>query len=161
MSNIPMQTEGEPRNNARRNPRGEVRFRFQPVRPRRTPKTISTISVPMPPALPRITRLMALAIHLEELQQQCPSLERTELARRGGVSPTRITQILNLLYLAPDIQERLLWLTPLIRGREVITENRLRRLALEPHWERQRARFAELLSRRAAIAGAASESGKA
>ena len=114
----------------------------------------------MPPALPRITRLMALAIHLQELQQKRPSLNRTELARRGCVSPTRITQILNLLYWAPEIQERLLWLPPLIRGREVITENRLRRLALEPHWERQRERFAELLSRRAATSGEASESSK-
>jgi hypothetical protein len=141
-------------------PRGEVRFRFQPPRPLRARKTIPTTSFPMPPALPRIMRLMALAIHLEELQQQCPNLDRAELARRGGVSRTRITQILNLLYLAPDIQERLLWLPPLNTGWEVISEKSLRRLALEPHWERQREQFAELLSRRAVASGEAAESSK-
>jgi hypothetical protein len=37
-----------------------------------------------------------------------------ELARLGHVSRTRVTQILNLLHLAPDIQERLLFLPAVI-----------------------------------------------
>ena len=73
-----------------------------------------------------------------------------ELARRGSISRTRLTQILNLLHLAPDIQERLLWLPPVAKGREVISEKTLRRLDGEYRWERQRERFEQLLSRRSA-----------
>ena len=73
------------------------------------------------------------------------------MARRGCVSRSRITQILNLLHLAPDIQERLLWLPPLLKGHEGITEKALRGLTGEYHWERQRERFEQLLSRRLAL----------
>ena len=127
----------------------ELRYRFPAPRPRHTSKTVATTSSPVGAALPRITHLMALAIRLEEVLQQCPDLNGLESARRSCVSRTRITQILNLLHLAPDIQERLLWLPPLAKGREGISEKSLRRLAGEYHWERQRERFAQLLSRRA------------
>ncbi len=126
----------------------ELRYRFERWRPARTIKRKAILSVPLGAALPRITRLMALAIRLEDLLQRCPELKSRELACRGHVSGTRITQILNLLNLAPDIQERLLWLPPLVKGREVISEKALRRLAGESHWERQRERFDQLLSRR-------------
>ena len=59
-----------------------------------------------------------------------------------------MTQIFNLLNLAPDIQERLLFLPPLAQGREIVSEKSLRRIAGECHWERQRERFEQLLSRR-------------
>jgi hypothetical protein len=61
---------------------------------------------------------------------------------------TWVTQIFNLRNLAPDIQERLLWLPPQAPGREVVSEKSLRRLAGECDWERQRERFEQLLSRR-------------
>ena len=160
MSNITIETESADRNHEIPDSITEVHYIFHPARPARARETISTTSSAMPPALPRITRLMALAIRLEELQQQCPGLTRAELARRGGLSRPRLTQILNLLYLAPDIQERLLWLPPLSGSREVISEKSLRRLTREWNWERQRELFAELLSRRAVASGEASESSK-
>ena len=132
MSNVPRETESGDRNHKIPASITQVRYIFHAPRPARARKIIPTTSSPMPPELPRITRLIALAIHLEKILQQSPGLDRAELARRGCVSQTRITQILNLLYLAPDIQEQLLWLVPLKRGREVITENRLRRLAWSP-----------------------------
>jgi hypothetical protein len=95
---------------------------------------------------------MALAVKVDALLDQCPDLDGQELARRAQVSRTRITQILNLVLLAPDIQEQLLWLPPLASGREAITEKSLRRLSGEPHWERQRERFTELLARRSGAA---------
>ena len=60
--------------------------------------------------LPRITKLMALAIRLEGLLQEGVAKDYADLARLGGVSRSRITQILNLRNLAPAIQERLLQL---------------------------------------------------
>ena len=132
-------------------PSNEVRYCFPTRRTARISKALATACLPVGVALPRIARLMALAIKLDSMLQQCPDLDGWELAHRGCVSRTRITQILNLLHLAPDIQEQLLWLAPLAQGREVISEKTLRRLAGESHWERQREWFAQLLSRRAGV----------
>jgi hypothetical protein len=126
----------------------DVRYHFQVPRPARSRKTVVATSLPLGAALPRITRLMALAIKLDRLLQQRPDLDGVELARCGSISRSRLTQILNLLHLAPDIQERLLWLPPVAKGREVISEKTLRQLTGEYHWERQRERFEQLLSRR-------------
>ena len=54
-----------------------------------------------------------------------------ELARLGHVSRTRVTQILNLLHLAPHIQERLLFLHAAEKGRDPISEKKIRSLASE------------------------------
>lgn len=98
------------------------------------------------PPLPRLTRLMALAIRLGEKIER-NHLDCRELARCGHVSRTRLTQILNLLHLAPDIQERLLFLAPAEKGRDAITEKQIRTLAGEWDWERQRQAFEGLLPR--------------
>ena len=103
------------------------------------------------PPLPRITRLMALAIKLEADVGKGGQRDYAVLSRQGCISRSRLTQILNLLHLAPDIQERLLLLEPLDKGREVITEKSLRRLASDWHWERQRERFDALMSRRSQL----------
>jgi|ERR1051326_1271314 hypothetical protein len=129
----------------------ELRFRFEAPRLARTTSTKAGCSAPVGPALPRITPLMALAIKIGGLLEQYPDLDALELARRTHVSRSRITQILNLLCLAPDIQEQLLWLPPLAKGHEVISEKSLRRLAAEYDWVRQRERFTPLLARRSGI----------
>ena len=55
--------------------------------------------------VPRLSRLMALAIRLEGLISTGQVRDYAELARLGHVSRARVTQIMNLLFLAPDIQE--------------------------------------------------------
>jgi hypothetical protein len=45
---------------------------------------------------------------------------------------------MNLLLLAPDIQEALLFLEPTARGRERIKERHLRSVAVVADWEKQR-----------------------
>ena len=68
-----------------------------------------------------------------------------ELARLGHVSPARICQFLTLLHLAPAIQEYLLFLTT---GERIpITEPRLRKIAREPRWDRQRDLFERQLQK--------------
>jgi osmotically-inducible protein OsmY len=52
---------------------------------------------------------MALAIKLEELLNDGTVRDYADLARLGGVSRARITQIMNLRLLAPDIQEKLIF----------------------------------------------------
>ena len=66
--------------------------------------------------VPRIARLMALAIRMEELVRTDVVRDYAELARLGQVSPARISQIVGLLSLAPDIQEEILFLPPTLRG---------------------------------------------
>src|SRR5688572_20591476 len=60
--------------------------------------------------IPRIARLMALAIKFDALISQGAVRDYADLARLGHVSRARITQIMNLLNLAPDIQSDLLYL---------------------------------------------------
>ena len=54
------------------------------------------------------------------------------------VTLARITQIMNLLNLAPDIQEVLLYLPPVERGKDPTTERDLRPIAAMPDWSKQR-----------------------
>lgn len=80
---------------------------------------------------------MALAIHFDELLRQGKVKDYAELARLGQVTRARITQIMNLLNLAPEIQEELLLLPAGGRGREHLTERTLRKVLEDPNWSRQ------------------------
>ena len=66
--------------------------------------------------VPRITRLMALAIEFDRLLRAGQVASQAELARLGHVSRTRLTQIMNLTLLAPDIQERCCSIPVRMRG---------------------------------------------
>jgi len=55
-----------------------------------------------------------------------------------------MTQIMNLLNLAPDIQKAISFLPARIRGREAVAERNLRPLARIVPWERQRKTWREL-----------------
>jgi len=96
--------------------------------------------------VPRITRLMALAIRFDTLLREGVVADQTELARLAHVSQPRMTQIMNLNHLAPDIQEALLFLEPVVAGREVIHERMLRAVCAQAHWPKQRMRWARLRS---------------
>lgn len=127
----------------------EIRFRLAslPLRPcpRKPPQSHTETSAR---ALPRITRLMALAIKLEQLMRQHPHLSYQELAGLGRVSAPRLTQILNLLHLAPDLQQRLLWLEPNGKGRERMHEAAVRRISRVYDWRLQRLAFEAIVSKR-------------
>ena len=64
--------------------------------------------------------------------------DQAELARLGHVSRARLTQIMNLLHLAPDIQEEILFLPLTKRGRDSVTERELRPIAAMADWRKQR-----------------------
>lgn len=88
--------------------------------------------------VPRVSRLMALAIRLDQLIRDGVVADQAELARLGHVSRARLTQIMNLLCLAPDIQEQILFLPATERGRDAITERQLRPIAATLSWSKQR-----------------------
>lgn len=88
--------------------------------------------------VPRISRLMALAIHFDSLIRKGIVRDYADLARLGGVTRARITQIMNLLNLAPEIQMRLLFLEETVQGREVLTEREMRVVSADVEWTMQR-----------------------
>jgi len=88
--------------------------------------------------IPRISRLMALAIRFDQLVREGKVTDLSELACLAHVTQPRMTQIMNLNHLAPDIQEELLFLPRCTRGREQIHERMLRPICAEPLWHHQR-----------------------
>jgi hypothetical protein len=110
-------------------------------------KTITTnrpLPVLPPGRIPRISRLMALAHHFERLVVTGVVKDYAELARLGQVSRARITQIMNLLLLAPDIQEAILFLPKVTEGHDPIKLKHLQPICLEMDWGRQRERWEQL-----------------
>jgi hypothetical protein len=96
--------------------------------------------------MPRVTRLMALAIRLDGLLNARTIRRRSEIARLGHVTTARVCQILNLVYLAPDIQEAVLFLPLTESGRDAITFDALQSIALIPEWYKQRRMWKQLQS---------------
>ena len=106
-------------------------------------KVLSQGPAPAPAAqpcgrVPRLARLMALAIRMDGLVRGGEVADYADLARLGHVTRTRVTQIMNLLQLAPDIQEALLFLPRTVKGRDPIRERHIRPIATELDWRRQR-----------------------
>jgi hypothetical protein len=92
--------------------------------------------------VPRISKLMALAIRFEGLIRDGQVTDQSELARLAHVTQPRMTQLMNLLHLAPDIQESLLFLPRVESGRAPIHEKLLRPIAAEIDWGKQREMWA-------------------
>ncbi len=78
------------------------------------------------------------------LRSESRSLFLVSLAEIGHVSQPRVSQILSLTLLAPDIQEALLFLPRMKKGKPQISEKHLRPLTMEIDWEKQRVLWAKL-----------------
>lgn len=87
---------------------------------------------------PHISKLMALAIKFDRLMATGEVRTQADLARAGHVTSARVCQIMNLNNLAPDIQEEILFLPRVTKGRCKISEQVLRPLACTPDWTQQR-----------------------
>ena len=96
--------------------------------------------------IPRVTRLMALAIHMEELIRQGEVADYAELARLAHVTRARVTQIMNLLHLAPNIQEEILDLPFSTGGHDPVQEPMVRPIAAVPDWRKQRVMWRGLIA---------------
>jgi hypothetical protein len=95
--------------------------------------------------LPRITKLLALAHHFEQLIRDGHVRDYAELARLGHVTRARITQVMNLLLLAPDIQEEILFLPRIERGRDSLSLRKVLPIAAEMDWSVQRVMWRKLV----------------
>jgi hypothetical protein len=97
--------------------------------------------------LPRVSRWMALALHFDDLVGSGTVEHQVELARLGHVSPARVSQIMNLMHLAPDSQEQLLFLPLVDAGRDPLLLRQLQPLAATLDWDRQRRKWLRLARR--------------
>jgi hypothetical protein len=91
-------------------------------------------------AIPRIARLVALAMRFEDLVRERQIKDYAAIARAGHVTRARLTQIMRLRDLAPDIQERLLFMPRVKR----VNERNLRPVTSRIDWAEQRAMFEKL-----------------
>ncbi len=117
-----------------------------PLRPRRPKASAATeirpgAELPGPPHILRITRLMALAIKFQDMVDHGEVRDYADLARLGYVTRARLTQIMNLLLLAPDVQEQILFIDASQRVSRAVTERELRSFPPVIDWEEQRRRF--------------------
>jgi len=110
----------------------------------------ATPPVVEPGRVPRLSRLMALAIRFDRLVRQGEVADYADLARLGHVTRARVTQVMNLLLLAPDIQEEILSLPRTQCGFDPIPERRVRTITSVPDWRKQRRLWREILVRPAA-----------
>ena len=117
----------------------EVEISLRPRRPKANSgaRSASAADLPDPPRIPRIARLMALAIKFQGMLDRGEVRDYADIARLGYVSRARLTQVMNLLLLAPDIQERVLFGLPSTGG----GERALRVVCAEVYWPDQRSRF--------------------
>jgi hypothetical protein len=99
----------------------------------------------------KIARLLALAHHVQRSIDSGILIDRADAARRLGLTRARITQLLDLLLLAPDIQEALLQ-TEAVDGVEPVTERRVRPVLGSAVWGEQRRLFTRAAP--SAVAGA-------
>ncbi len=89
-------------------------------------------------SIPRISRLMALAIKYQGMLDRGEVTGVTELARLCHVTQPRMSQILNLNLLCPQIQEQLLFLPQRESGKPAIHEKALRSVCGSMDWQTQK-----------------------
>jgi hypothetical protein len=102
---------------------------------------------PKPPRGPKTHRVVEFLRKAVEWQRQLDSGEvrnRAEIARREGITRARVTQVIGLLELAPEIQERILSL-PVTHHRSLVTERALRPVRTITNSRDQLREFQELL----------------
>ena len=85
----------------------------------------------------RVAKWLAFAHVIDERIRSDELRDHADAARALGFTRTRISQIMSLLLLAPDIQEEILSLRH-PAGREPLSERDLRSVARHPLWDDQR-----------------------
>jgi hypothetical protein len=93
--------------------------------------------------LPRVAQVMALAVYFQDMILRGEARDYADLARLGCLSRERMSQVMELVWLAPDIQEEILYLPPTV-GRYPISETAVRRIADHLSWPDQRREWTTL-----------------
>lgn len=100
---------------------------------------------PKAPKTPRVVKLLHKAIEWQALLESGEASNQAAIARQKGITRARVTQVMGLLRLAPEIQQRILSMPDAVR-RPAITERALRPIAQLENATDQKAMFQELVS---------------
>lgn len=106
---------------------------------------------PMPPREPRTPRVVELlrkALEWQGLLESGEVCNQAAIARREGVTRARVTQVMGMLGLAPEIQRHILSMPDAVR-RPAITERALRPIVRLEDQRKQASAFSDLLDPRA------------
>jgi hypothetical protein len=101
-----------------------------------------------PACVPKITRLLVLGHHFERLVRDGAVKDYAEIARLTGLTRARVTQIVNLTLLAPQIQDEILSRDAVVKGRDSVTEHDLRAVHEHVGWEGQTRAWKALIPKR-------------
>jgi hypothetical protein len=96
---------------------------------------------------PRIVQVVALAIHFQDMLDRGEIRNHADLARLGCISRQRVSQIIMLAWLAPDLQQQVLGLPKTPGGRFPVSETALRAIARIASWAEQRVKWEALAQR--------------
>ncbi|WAM28326.1 hypothetical protein [Myxococcus sp. NMCA1] len=90
-----------------------------------------------------VARMLALAHHVESAIARGLVASAADVAGQLGFTRARVTHLLDLQLLAPDIQEEVLFLKA-VEGKEPLSERSLRAIAHAGRWVEQRERWREV-----------------
>ncbi len=110
----------------------------------RVPAAGLEAQVAAPGRLPRVTQVLALAICFDDLIRQGEAKDYADVARLAGLCRERISKLMRLTYLAPDIQVELLYLPSTATGRYPVSETSMRQIANLLSWADQREQWERL-----------------
>lgn len=122
---------------------GEIQFRLHATKPR-------AAGVPNGPPgstqgrLPRVTQVLALAIQFQDMLDRGDARDYADLARLGCLTRERMSQIMELLWLAPKIQKEVLGFPPTATSRFPVSEVAVRRIAGILRWTEQQEAWSNL-----------------
>lgn len=107
-----------------------------------------TTEPPPPPPEPvrrpaHVARMLALAHHLNAAIERGVVADQAAVARKLGLTRARVTQLLDLTLLAPDLQLQVLELEA-VDGVEPLAERQLRGVVAAGTWPEQRAAWARM-----------------
>ena len=114
------------------------------VHKRRDAAKVKRVTLAQSGRVPRIAKLVALGSRMQSMIDLGQVESFGQLAELGRISQPRMTQIMSLLNLAPDIQEELLYLPEVMQGKAQIHERSLRPLTTEIDWRVQRRMWARI-----------------
>jgi len=91
-----------------------------------------------------VVELLRKALEWQALLESGEAPNQAAIARREGITRARVTQVMGLLRLAPEIHQQVLSLPDMVR-RRAITERALRPIAQKEDHAAQRSAFFVLL----------------
>lgn len=130
-----------------------IQFAFRPKRraagrPAQENNGVGPVSAPPPGRAPRISQVLALAIQFQEMLRLGEAQDCADLARLGGLTRERISQIMKFNWLASDLQLEILHLNQAPGERFPVSEVAVRRIAQHLSWIEQRALWRKLLAKK-------------